>query len=301
MKIALTGGTGFIGRYIIRQLLDQGHELNCWYRAATGPLPTDWHARADRIHWIAGDLKNGDSARELVEGCDAMVHNAFWKPGTRFQGEEGDLVEFVQTNVVGTIRLIEEARTAGVAKFIFVSTCAVHDRILDDRKLDEAHPLWPRSHYGAHKAAIEKFVHSYGYGHGYDICAVRPTGVYGLHHSPQDSKWYELIRQVVRGETVTCERGGKEVHAEDVAKAIHLLLQSDGTQGNAYSCYDRYVSQFEVAQIAKELSGSRSIIHGEMTRPKNQIDTTRIRSLGMTFGGAPLLRQTIQQIIDRVE
>ena len=45
-----------------------------------------------------------------------------------------------------------------VRRFVFIATCAVHDVILSDRPLDEAHPLWPKSHYGAHKAAIEKFV-----------------------------------------------------------------------------------------------------------------------------------------------
>jgi nucleoside-diphosphate-sugar epimerase len=49
----------------------------------------------------------------------------------------------------------------------------VHDVILQDRPLDEAHPLWPKSHYGAHKAAIEKFVHSFGLGEGYAICSLR--------------------------------------------------------------------------------------------------------------------------------
>ncbi len=69
-------------------------------------------------------------------------------------------------NLLGTLELIEASIAAGVKRFIFVSTCAVHEKILDDRPLDEAHPLWPLTHYGAHKAAIEKFVHSYGYGQG---------------------------------------------------------------------------------------------------------------------------------------
>ena len=162
-----------------------------------------------------------------------------------------------QTNIVGTLKLIEAALAAGVPKFIFVSTCAVHDVILSDRKLDEAHPLWPKSHYGAHKAAIEKFVHSYGLGHGYDICAIRPTGVYGLHHQPQHSKWFDLVQSVVRGESVDCSRGGKEVHASDVAEAIRVLLGYPGTRGESFSCYDQYISQFEVATLAKEITGSK--------------------------------------------
>ena len=137
-----------------------------------------------------------------------------------FRGAEGDLIEFVQKNVVGTLELIEAARRADVGRFVFISTCAVHEKILDDRPLDEAHPLWATSHYGAYKAAVEKFVHSYGLGHGYPICALRPTGVYGAARPIQNSKWHDLVSAVVRGETVQCSRGGKEVHAADVAKPL---------------------------------------------------------------------------------
>ena len=65
---------------------------------------------------------------------------------------------------MGSIRLIEAARQQqGLSGFVYLSTCAVHDKILNDRPLDEQHPLWAKSHYGAHKAAVEKFVHSFGH------------------------------------------------------------------------------------------------------------------------------------------
>src|SRR5205807_10606364 len=108
----------------------------------------------------------------------------------------------------GTLRLIRAARQSGVGRFVFISTGAVHEKILADRPLDEAHPAWPTSHYGAHKAAIEVFVHSYGFGEGYPICALRPTGIYGLAHPPAASKWYKLVRAVARGEPVACRHGG---------------------------------------------------------------------------------------------
>jgi nucleoside-diphosphate-sugar epimerase len=202
--------------------------------------------------------------------------------------------------VVGTLELIEAARSAGVGRFIFISTCAVHEKILDDRPLDETHPLWPMSHYGAYKAAIEKFVHSYGLGQGYPICALRPTGVYGVARPIENSKWYNLVSAVVRGETVQCSRGGKEVHAADVAKAVGILLTADGIAGEAFNCYDRYVSEFDVAQLAKELSGSASEIVGEPKQPKHQIITDWIRTIGMQFGGDELLKQTVAQLVEGV-
>ena len=67
---------------------------------------------------------------------------------------------------------------------------------------------------------------------------------------------------VVRGESVTCRRGGKEVHAADVARAAQLLLTADGITGEVFNCYDRYVSEFEVATLAKDISGSTAEIQG---------------------------------------
>ena len=296
MRVALTGATGFIGRYMADHFAGQGHALRCWHRETSDRQGFE-HIRD--LEWIEGDLGDAESAKRLVEGCNAVVHAALYRQGMGFRGAEGDLVQFVQKNVIGTLQLIEAAREAGVSRFVFISTCAVHEKTLDDRPLDEAHPLWATSHYGAHKAAIEKFVHSYGLGQGYPICALRPTGVYGVARPAQDSRWYDLVSAVVRGETVHCSSGGKEVHASDVAKAAGILLTADGVSGEAFNCYDRYVSEYDVAKLAKELSGSTGQIIGEPKQPKHQIVTDRIRALGMEFGGDELLRKTVAELIEK--
>ncbi|MHB0959659.1 MAG: NAD-dependent epimerase/dehydratase family protein [Pirellulaceae bacterium] len=296
MKIAITGATGFLGRYLVQQLTAEGHQLRCWFRPTSdrSGLPN-----AAAIEWIPGDLDDAASCQPLLAGCDAAVHAALWRPGERFQGAEGNLVKFAEVNLVGSLRLIDAAVTHRLQRFVFISTCAVHDKILNDRPLDEQHPLWPASHYGAHKAALEKFVHSYGLGHGFPICAVRPTGIYGLAQPREDSKWYELVRNVAQSEPVRCRRGGKEVHAADVAKAVSLLLTSDSIQGEVYNCCDRYISEYDVALIAKRLSGSRTEIDGQPMAAKHEIDTHKIRALGMEFGGTPLLEKTIAQLLER--
>ena len=130
---------------------------------------------------------------------------------------------------------------------------------------------------------------------------LRPTGVYGVAHPVQDSKWYDLVSAVVRGETIPCSRGGKAVHAADVAKAVGILLKADGIAGEAYNCYDRYVSEFDLATLAKELSGSSSQIIGEPMQPKHQIVTDKIRALDMQFGGDDLLCQTISELVEGVK
>jgi nucleoside-diphosphate-sugar epimerase len=254
------------------------------------------------VTWVEGGLRDAGSASALVEDCDAVVHSALDRPGRGFMGGEGALVDFVETNVLGTLRLIQAARAANVKRFVFVSTCAVHDVILSDRPLDETHPLWMKSHYGAHKAAIEAFVHSFGLGEGYPICALRPCGIYGLAHPPNRSKWFDLVARVVRGADVDCPRGGKEVHAADVARAAEILLESDASAiaGQSYNCCDGYISELEVATLSQELSGSKGAIRGQAPTPKNQIVTKKIEALGMQFGGNDLLRKTIGEIVAAV-
>jgi nucleoside-diphosphate-sugar epimerase len=294
MHVAVTGATGFLGRYIVNHLLEHGNSCRCWYREGGD---RGGFVDPERIEWIPGTLQDAVAADGLVRGVDAVVHAALHREGAGFRGAEGPITDFVAANVLGTIRLIEAARRAGVGRFIFIATCAVHEVILDDRPLDEAHPLWPTSHYGAHKAAIEKFVHSYGFGDGYPICSLRPTGIYGVARPIEKSRWFGLVQRVARGEAIRSPRGGKEVHAADVARAVERLLTADNIAGQAFNCYDRYVAEQEVAQIAKEISGSDSTIERLNKGPIHQIETGKIRGLGMAFGGRPLLERTVGELL----
>src|SRR4051794_10467207 len=300
MRIAITGATGFLGRYLVDHLAGAGHQLRCWYRP--GSDRSGFEARADAIEWLPGSLGDEAAVRDLVRGTDAVVHAAVqWEgPRNRGRGSHGAAGVFFGVNLTGSLQLFQAAFEAGVPRFVFLSTCAVHEVILGDRPLDETHPLWPTGHYGAHKAALEAFVHSYGLGQGWPICALRPTGIYGLAHPPQDSRWYDLVGLVLRGEPVESARGGKEVHALDVARAAELLLRAAPqlVAGQSFNCCDLYVSEEQVARIAKELSGSASAISDLNRGPKHQIDTAKVRALGMTFGGEALLRRTVQELID---
>ena len=297
MRIAVTGGTGFIGRYILRQLASEGHQLHAWHRE-TSDL-SGLEDIADNVDWRLGKLGEPEDAAALVDGCDAVVHAALYHPGGGFGTGDEDLVPFCEINIIGTLRLIEAARRAEVNRFVFISSCAVHEKILDDRPLDETHPTWTARHYGAYKAAVEQFVYSFGLGQEYPICALRPTGVYGADHPLRESKWYDLIARVLSGQSVTCESGGKEVHASDVARAVSLLLEADEARvrGEVFNCYDRYISQYDVASMAKRISGSNAPIQGQTKTPKHQIETGKIRALGMRFGGEEKLEATIEQLV----
>jgi nucleoside-diphosphate-sugar epimerase len=292
MLIGITGATGFLGRYLVNYLQAAGHQCRCWYRPASNRS-----GFATPVEWLPGQLGDEEACRQLVHGADAVVHAGLdWR---HLRGQGRDLLDFLQANFMGSVQLMEIARLAQVPRFVFISTCAVHEVILTDRPLDEAHPLWPTSAYGAHKAGLEKFVHFYGFGQHWPICALRPSGIYGLDHPPARSRWFELVGRVVRGEDIASARGGKEVHALDVARAIEILVRADASAvaGQAFNCYDRYVAEEEVARIARELTGSPSKIETLNRGPKNQIQTAKLRALGMTFGGEPLLRQTVAELV----
>lgn len=297
MRVAVTGATGFLGRYIVNELLGESHECRCWYRPGHSDREGFYETEETEIEWIPGDLNDPAAADALTKGTDAVVHAALSREGAGFIGAEGDLISFVEKNVLGTLKLIQAAIHHNVRRFVFISTCAVHDVILTDRMLDESHPLWPKSHYGAHKAAIEKFVHSFGLGQGYDICALRPTGIYGIARPVESSKWFRLVQDVKHGKPVKSQAGGKEVHAADVARAVNILLKADGIAGQAYNCYDMYISDEHVARMAKRLTGSDSEITEYNKSPKHQIVTDKLRRLGMTFGGEELLEKTVAEML----
>ena len=133
MRIAVTGATGFLGRYVVDHLVGRGHSCRCWYRIGSDRGGFDRLREA--IEWVPGSLRDKGSERALVAGCDAVVHAALDRPGPGFIGAEGELLPFVEANLLGSLRLFQAAREAGVGRFVFVSTCAVYEAILG-RRLD---------------------------------------------------------------------------------------------------------------------------------------------------------------------
>jgi nucleoside-diphosphate-sugar epimerase len=297
MKIAVTGATGFLGRYIVARLAAEQHTLRCWHRATSDRSGLDHVER--HLEWVEGSLGSRQASETLLQGCQALVHAALEHDFSGRMASRSFTPEMALHNIAGSLQLFEIARNAGVERIIYISSCAVHDQILSDRPLDETHPTWAATHYGAHKAAVEAFIHSYALGDKYPICALRPTGIYGVNHPVEKSKWHELVAAVVADSPVECHGGGKEVHAADVARAVKLLLHANAGRiaGEAFNCYDRYISQYEVASIAKGMTGGHGQINGERSQPKHQIDTTKLRGLGFEFGGEPLLEETIRDLV----
>jgi nucleoside-diphosphate-sugar epimerase len=135
MKITLTGATGFLGRYIAKLLVQSGHQLRCWHRPQSDR--TGFKDRNQAIEWVPGQLGDRQAIAPLIRGVDAVVHAALqWQQGGAFQAAgNDDLDAFLEANLMGSLRLFQAAREAGVSRFVFISTCAVHDVILQGRPL----------------------------------------------------------------------------------------------------------------------------------------------------------------------
>jgi len=126
MVIALTGATGFLGRYLVRHLAGAGHRLRCWYRPSSDR--TGFTDLGNAIEWLRGSLGDEPATIALVEGVDAVVHAAVqWEgPRNRGRGSHGGPGVFLGVNLTGSLQLFQAALEAGVSRFVFLSTCAVH-------------------------------------------------------------------------------------------------------------------------------------------------------------------------------
>jgi len=293
MLIGVTGATGFVGGYICTRLAKDGHRLRAMARETSD---TSLVEKLAADVYVA-DIAEGDKMPAFVEGCDCVVHAAVGYAATR--GEE-QMANF-EVNLLGSLRLLELSRKAD-AQFIFISTGAVHEKILDDRPLDEAHPLWPASTYGAYKAAVEAFLPAYREQFGFNGSAYRPTSIYGVHLTrPEKSQWYDLVRRVVDGERVDVPGGGKIVHVEDVAEAVARAVGRDDVAGEVYELTDCHIWYRKVAEFAKEIARVDTQISGETgDGPKHDIVTKKAEeTLGIGLDrGRQGVRHYIEQLVE---
>lgn len=287
MLVALTGATGYVGRFVAADLLARGHEVVAWSRPAS-----DLAGFPGPIRWVLGGLDDAASAERLVAGAAALVHAAFHHlPGHYRGGEGADVAGFLRTNLQGSLRLIEAARRAGVGRVVFLSSRAVYGPRLADRALDEHHPLAPTTHYGAYKAAVEAVLRGYGKAEGWPVCSLRATGVFGLTQPIERAKWVALVRDC-RSHRAPPPRGGTEVYGPDLAEAVHLLLTAPPAEvaGEAFNVSDVYVTHRALARL---LGGP---LPPPSPGPEGLMQTTKLQSLGWRPSGWPAVVQTLQAL-----
>ena len=148
------------------------------------------------------------------------------------------------------------ARQQKVGQFLFVSSAAANHEIVTSPTIDETHPTWPSSLYGAYKAALEPHLKAYHHAYGMNTSSWRPAAVYGVDPNLKRSQWFKLIDAARRGERVDTERGGKITHVQDVADALAAAVGDEQVSGRIFNLIERYIYWCEPAMMAAELSGS---------------------------------------------
>jgi len=184
--VAVTGATGYVGRFVVKKLLASGMEVRAWRRPSS-----DLTGLPAKIAWIEGGLASEDSGEALVEGADMLVHAALEHLPGRYRGGEGDdPARFWRLNVDGSVALLKTARKAGVKRAVVFSSRAVFGTNQTGPIADDAEPS-PDTHYGSAKAELETFVRKFA--KDWPVAALRPTCVYGIVVPVERSKWFSLV------------------------------------------------------------------------------------------------------------
>jgi nucleoside-diphosphate-sugar epimerase len=295
LKVAVTGATGYVGRFIAKRLVEEGASVRAWRRPSS-----DLRGLPANIEWIDGDLSSAGSAVRLLAGADALVHAALDHVPGRYRGGEGDdAARFLKVNVDDSLALLETARREGIRRAVVLSSRAVFGREVRG-SIGDDDPVAPDTHYGAAKAALEEFVRSAGAGQ-WPIAALRPTGIYGVVDPIERSKWFSLVNDVFEGVSIR-KRSGTEVHGTDVAAAVFLLLRAPAERvaGRVFNCSDLVVSNRELVRLVREAADTHGPLPEEETTPLCVMRTEALASLGFAFGGRPLLEHTVKELVSAV-
>ncbi len=297
MKIAITGLSGFLGHYVAKKLFERDVQMQALVRS--GSNTSHLKDYEEKITFVQGDLGDKESLEKFVREADVVIHMAYERNGAGFHDSASkDIRQLLDVNLTGSLELLDAAKQNGVKQFIFTSSCAVYGYIFPYITLNEQHPLIPDSNYGAYKAAVEAFCHSYFLSKDIKTTIFRPVGIYGIDPCLAHSEWYDLIKNIKNGADVDVVGGGKIVHVEDVVHAIDSAIDNKDAFGKVYNLVDFYIDNMTIAEMAKEICDSKSKISGTHKQPINTMDNTESKKLGVRYKGTKGLRKHIQELIE---
>jgi nucleoside-diphosphate-sugar epimerase len=226
MKVLVTGGAGYIGSILVRRLLEARHDVVVLDRLAFGDEPLRELAGRPDFRLVAGDIRDRDLVASLVRDREAVVHLA------AIVGEAACAADpklAIETNFEATRRLAEASVAAGIARFVFASTCSVYGAGRASR-LSEESELAPAELYAETRVNAERALTEVARG-GFRPTVLRFGTVYG--YSPRtrfDLVVNLLTARALRDHAVSIF-GGEQwrpfVHVADVARALHASLEAD--------------------------------------------------------------------------
>jgi UDP-glucose 4-epimerase len=279
MKLLVTGGAGYIGSIVSRQLLAAGHEvavldnLERGHREAVAPQAT----------LLEVDLRDGAATRAAVAGgFDGVLHFA----ALALVSESVSHPErYYETNVLGTFNLLEAMRASGVERLVFSSTCAVYGQP-DEVPIAETAPPRPANAYGASKLAVDGMIGDFCLAHGLGAVSLRYFNVAGAlegvgeDHEPETHLIPNVLRTAM-GARPHVEVFGTDyptpdgtairdyIHIEDLSDAHVRAL--DATRPGTHAIYNlgtgNGYSVREVIDTASEVTGREIPVVESPRRP----------------------------------
>jgi dTDP-glucose 4,6-dehydratase len=262
VRILVTGGAGFIGSNFVRRTLEdaypglEGAEVVVYdaltYSGNLANLAPV--AGSPRYTFVHGDIRDSDLLAEVLPGVDTIVHFAAESHVDRSVRDSGP---FVDTNVVGTQRLLDAALQSGIARFVHVSTDEVYGSIAEG-SWDEARPLEPNSPYSASKAGSDLLARSYHRTHGMNLSITRCSNNYGPYHFPE--KVIPLfVTNLIDDLHVPLYGTGENVrdwlHVDDHTRGIALVV-TGGRAGEIYNIGGgTELSNRELTQLLLDATG----------------------------------------------
>jgi dTDP-glucose 4,6-dehydratase len=259
-KILVTGADGFIGSHLTEALVRSGRDVRAFvlYNSFNSWGWLD-HCGADvrgRFEVFAGDVRDPNGMRTAMKGCDAVLHLAALI-GIPYSYHSPDT--YVDTNIKGTLNVLQAARDLGVAKVIHTSTSEVYGtaRFVP---ITEEHPLQGQSPYSASKIGADQMALAFHASFGTPVVVLRPFNTYGPRQSAR-AVIPTIITQIAGGAR-QIKLGA--VHptrdfnfVSDTAAAFLAALQSDGAIGEVINVGSNFeISVGDTARAIAEVMGA---------------------------------------------
>jgi len=253
-KVLVTGADGFIGSHLVETLLNRGSRVKAFvcYNSfnSWGWLDSLDKKKLSKIEIFTGDIRDPNGTAKAVEGVDIVFHLAALI-GIPFSYHSPD--SYVDTNVKGTLNVLQAARASGTAKSLVTSTSEVYGTA-KSVPIKETHLLQGQSPYSASKIAADKITESFARSFNLPVTTVRPFNTYGPRQSAR-AIIPTIIIQLLSGRksislgSLTPTRDFNYV--KDIAEAFIAIAASDNTNGREINVASG--SEISVGRLAEKI------------------------------------------------